>query len=389
MRMFKNLIGIIFILCLAGCRSELAYQQGSAVKIDVITNNNNNVNIFDVVDHHYYVKLETTAESLIDRVDKVICQQNKIYVLDTKSAAVIVFDEQGKFLFNVRKRGNGPGEYTYLRDLDVDEEGNMYLVDLMTRNVLKYSPEGTYTSTFAQHSYVSNIAVLDHTTYATYLPSFADSNFDDMIILRNEEKVVDSYLKADVKPNDLYSLKMSSLLRSEESILFNRDLSDTIFSLDRSGAYPKYFLDFGDYSIKPNARHDRKSFTIGLPNIKEGYSINNFYETEDYFTCSFNLKSKSWSLYYAKDSGNYIFFDCAGCDVGTMKVLGYMNARSVAGDYFVSVLAYDNIAPYKENLAGKYAETTRKLLGEENISFVSEFDPEDNPVLVFYSLSKF
>src|SRR5690606_40781007 len=81
MRMFKNFIGIIFILCLAGCRSELAYQKGSAVKIDVITNNNNNVNIYDVVDHHYYVKLETTVESLIDRVDKVICQQNKIYVL--------------------------------------------------------------------------------------------------------------------------------------------------------------------------------------------------------------------------------------------------------------------------------------------------------------------
>ncbi len=173
------------------------------------------------------------------------------------------------------------------------------------------------------------------------------------------------------------------------SILFNRDLSDTIFYLDRDGVYPKYFLDFGDYSIKPNARHDRKSFMIGLPNIKEGYSINNFYETEDYFTCSFNLKSKSWSLYYAKNSGNYIFFDCAGCNVNTLKILGYMNTRSVAGDYFVSVLTYDNIAPYKENLAGKYAEATRKLLGQKNIRFVSEFDPDDNPALVFYSLSKF
>ena len=55
----------------------------------------------------------------------------------------------------------------------------------------------------------------------------------------------------------------------------------------------------------------------------------------------------------------------------------------------IVVLTYDNIAPYKENLAGKYAETTRKMLGEENIRFVQEFDSDDNPVLVVYSLSKF
>lgn len=373
MRIFflQNVIGIILILWMAGCKSELRYQQGLTIKIDVINdNNNNNLKIFDAVDSHYYVKLETTTESPIGGIDKVICQHDKIYILDIKSAAIIVFDKQGKFLF------------------DVDEEGNMYLVDLMTRNVLKYSSKGTYISTFAQHSYVSNIAVLDNASYVTYLPTVTDSNFDDILILRNEENVISSFMKANSRPNELYSLKMSSLLRSAD-ILFNRDLSDTIFSVDYDGIYPKYYLDFGEYSIRPNARHNRKSFMIGLPNIKEGYSINNFYETNDYFTCSFNLKSKSWSLYYAKDSGNYIFFDCAGCNADTIKVLGYMKARAVAGDYFVSVLTYENIAPYKENLSEKDAEAIRMMLGEENTRFVHEFEPQDNPVLVFYSLTKF
>lgn len=386
---FKNVIGIILVLWMTGCVSELRYQQaGPAIKIDVTNGNNNDLKILDVVDSHHYVKLETTTESLINKIDKIICRQDKIYVLDAKSAAIIVFDEQGRFLFAIRKKGKGPGEYTYLRDFDVDEVGNMYLVDLMTKNVLKYSPKGTYISTIAQHSYVSNIAMLDSATYVTYLLSTADSNFDNMLVLRNEEEVIGSYMKADNRSNELYSLKMNSLLRSKD-ILFNRDLSDTIFALDHDGVYPKYFLDFGDYSIKPSKRNNRKSFMVGLPNIKEGYSINNFYETSDYFTCSFNLKSKSWSLYYAKDSGNFIFFDCAGCYGDTIKVLGYMNARAVSGDYFVSVLTYDNIAPYKENIAGKDTEATRAMLGAENIRFISEFQPQDNPVLVFYSLSKF
>src|SRR5690606_20765183 len=125
----------------------------------------------------------------------------------------------------------------------------------------------------------------------------------------------------------------------------------------------------------------------GLPHIKEGYSINNFYETVDYFTCSFNLKSKSWSLYYGKESGKYVFFDCAGCGQANLKVLGPMNACAVVGNEFISIVPANYFLEYKDRLTNERADRLREMLGEDNTRAIEEFQPEENPVLVFYSLN--
>jgi hypothetical protein len=76
--------------------------------------------------HIRYVPLETSDECLIGDADKTLIRNNKIYVADFSSAmALFVFDMNGKFLFKIARRGQGPGEYTSFRDFDIQTNGDI------------------------------------------------------------------------------------------------------------------------------------------------------------------------------------------------------------------------------------------------------------------------
>ena len=60
------------------------------------------------------VKLETTDECLISDIRQVDYVNGLIYIADKASQTVLIFDESGKYVGRVGKRGEGPGEYLSL-----------------------------------------------------------------------------------------------------------------------------------------------------------------------------------------------------------------------------------------------------------------------------------
>lgn len=80
------------------------------------------------------MQLETTKESLIDKVDKIIFYNDKIFIMDKKiSKAIFVFDLQGKFLFKISNIGKGIGEYITLTDFIVNND-NVEIYDFESKN---------------------------------------------------------------------------------------------------------------------------------------------------------------------------------------------------------------------------------------------------------------
>ena len=57
------------------------------------------------------VPLETNDSALLVRPDKVLLHNNEYYILDEGVPAVFVFNEQGKFLRKIGRKGQGPGEF--------------------------------------------------------------------------------------------------------------------------------------------------------------------------------------------------------------------------------------------------------------------------------------
>lgn len=94
------------------------------------------------------IVLEDTDESLLGKVDKLEVCDNNLYVLE-KGRGLFLFNKQGKFIKMIGRQGKGPGEYIDPDDISIDRENKkIYVLDSQTQNVLKYSGNGTFESSF-------------------------------------------------------------------------------------------------------------------------------------------------------------------------------------------------------------------------------------------------
>jgi len=68
-----------------------------------------------------------------------------IYVLDRGNHRLQVFDKDGKYLRTIGKKGQGPGEFNSPRSLQLDNEtGNIFVADYMSMTIIVFGKEGKY-----------------------------------------------------------------------------------------------------------------------------------------------------------------------------------------------------------------------------------------------------
>jgi hypothetical protein len=79
-----------------------------------------------------------------------ICTDSKgnIYIAEKKMAKVRVFDENGKFIKSIGRRGQGPGEMLEITCMTVDHKDELIVVDRMNRRFTRFSNMGDSTKTF-------------------------------------------------------------------------------------------------------------------------------------------------------------------------------------------------------------------------------------------------
>ena len=101
----KIILYILFIVSVLSC-SSVAEKEEATVSID----------LDNISTRMEIIPLETNDSSLISSVSKIVHRNNRYYILDKEMDRIVAFDDQGKFLNLINKKGNGPGEYTGLSD---------------------------------------------------------------------------------------------------------------------------------------------------------------------------------------------------------------------------------------------------------------------------------
>ena len=144
MRIKKTIFIISVLLIMVSCKSnkiDNIIKSDDCMKLIIPENINNVLPIDSIFSNIRIVPLETNDNCLIGQIAKVEFYDDKIFLLDS-FRKLLVFDINGKFLFNVGKVGRGPGEYPEIRDFDLDENGNIYV--LTYQKILQFSKNGKY-----------------------------------------------------------------------------------------------------------------------------------------------------------------------------------------------------------------------------------------------------
>ncbi|NOX54845.1 MAG: hypothetical protein GXP27_10490 [Planctomycetes bacterium] len=81
-------------------------------------------------------------EQLLEPVGLAVDRQFRMYVPDAAAGTVSQFSQDGRWLETFRSAGHEQTPFDCPRDVDLDEDGNLYIADAYNNRVLKLQPDG-------------------------------------------------------------------------------------------------------------------------------------------------------------------------------------------------------------------------------------------------------
>ncbi|MFA5849402.1 MAG: 6-bladed beta-propeller [Bacteroidales bacterium] len=143
-------VGCIIVLTLIFVSPSCSPNNGKEVKdlrvIDVAggVGKSRLVNLSEIADTIEYIPLETSKESLVERLvaDKIFYENGIIYI-SQKSACIKIFDKRGAYINTINRKGRGPQEYEQFWDVDIEvSTGNICVKGYC--KILEYTKDGHF-----------------------------------------------------------------------------------------------------------------------------------------------------------------------------------------------------------------------------------------------------
>lgn len=302
MNTILNRISIMIILSFmffTSCNKPIKKENVESIKVDLKTGPIE-VKFDDYFSSKKVVALETNENSIFSKIDRISFYDNKIFILDKKLNSVLVFKENGSFLYKIKNIGRGPQEYSGLMDFTIDEKN---------RNIILYThrPYGLYIHNL-DGNFIKKVKL--NNLY------FNITSIDGKIILLNKD-IKRNYLLFDydiVKNTDEGFLEMSDpdetysnfgigypLLTKDKNIHLSFPYSETIYEQNENGVQARYYIDFGAQKLPEEVYKTKRNFNELFEFSRSndyGYGICNFRENENYIT--FNCQLINLVIYSKK-----------------------------------------------------------------------------------------
>ena len=97
-------------------------------------------------------------EYLLNRpIQMHVDNQGYIYVLDYGDSHILVYDDMGKYVRTIGRKGQGPGEFTALAFFDFSQDGRVFVNDYMNQRIIIFDREGNLLGGFKLEGFYMGI----------------------------------------------------------------------------------------------------------------------------------------------------------------------------------------------------------------------------------------
>ncbi len=405
MRLLLTIISISLLMY--SCKKNT---NGNCEILDVATafENNEGVNLSKYASGIRYIPLETTPQALIGLTISNIAAAGDFLYLTSQNrgeSQVLMFDNNGNFIQKIGAYGRGPGEYSHIKDLMVEEDLNSRIAIHSHKKILIYN----------NGNFVKEIS-LDAFTKATgsNSPLACRYSFNGKYELISQRKdnisniykdictIIDSTGKVlSITPigntsyftNNLGGMQQrvsqsAKFFKNTDNALFINSRGDTIFYInDNNEPIVSYILNLGKYqSLADNINFGEK-LQIGTINLNN---------TEDFLTIGFSAQAQTLpQLYKGYNSANKIagrlVYDKKEKKLYTLKYnpefkLSGFNNDLNNGAPFVPIIATGNKI-YSFTDAATFIEHAQKCNSQQMKEIAAKITPESNYVLTEVTLN--
>lgn len=326
--------------------------------------------------------LETTENSLISYIDRIVEFNGDYYILDKRMKKVFAFDGSGNFQFAIHAVGGGLGEYVNVMDIAVDRRDSLLVLLSYPSELLYYDLKGSFVKNHKLSKKHYHALTIDnefiYLAQSTYVNKQIQSNSLTVVSRKtNEEEELLQPLK-EIAP---YCFPRGYFLSMGLEPFFTRKFDDAVYRLDGASLLTDYTVDWGTSTFQVEKELYSCRELQALCGEKHWvYSMFNFQESARQLCFSTNL------------SNFYVLSKAKGTVTCYPKIrnIGYgvnlANYIPVSGDeprlFFVfpaaSLLQLRQLA----------AESTpaKKLLSPSMLEIVKDLKEDSNPIVFSYVL---
>jgi len=332
------------------------------------------------------VPLETTDESLVDDILKILVTEQYIYIMDDfKGSGIAIFDKNGKFVKRI-PHGQGPGELYRLYDIAYDAENNEliayqhpYLIFYTSSGIFlrqKKLPFGFYNFTVIPSGYIFKTLDRQGNGHLEHLEDYT-------LFITDKEFRLNS-VGLFYSPKGSIRGGYNYLYNNGNTITITQGYTDTIYQFIRetNTLKAKYVLDYSKKKLPESylyldayskfnsiVRQNDYYFYIGEKLDTEYQTV--FFLMNDYI----GLKT---IIYMDKLTGHLIGGTNADFNMNEIPSIGFPSA--VSGNYFISVHLSNENDSFLSNSS---------IITEEDKKKIKSLTEDNNPVLVFFQLKNF
>ena len=372
----KKIVAIIFcMLLITSCNRQTANRDNATCRIDL--KKVDTPSFYDYFSRIEIIPLETSDESLIRDIGERLYHNGKYYIFDRPQKKILVFDRKGKFLYNIDKRGNGPGEYSDLSSFGFNSfTGDLELLSPMG-GILRYDSLGQnfkekiplpLTVPAAQQ-----FIALNKKTYLLFC-AFREGNKMVVYDIEQHKIISELYdLPKFIFSDTFYHHTYSPFYICEGKVHFVQSYNGDVFTFENNSLVSEYCWDFGEQNFNISGlkkqpsddyymKYDR---TIGA---KYANSFVSYGENLRCYIANCSYDNKTWTLIYDKRSKKATVFN--GFKEGHGCVPSFVDE---SGIYYIG--AYPN---YGLNVLNA------NELDADNRKIFNSIRDDDNPVVIKY-----
>lgn len=327
------------------------------------------------------IPLETTDESLLSNIYKIVLTDSANYIFDKfKGGSIVIFNKDGKFVKRI-SHGGGPGELYKPDDVIYDKENNELIV-YQHPFLLFYTSTGKFIRQvqlpFGFYNFETTPDGYIFKTLDSYGNEHLGSKKDNTLLI-TDKKFKLKYASLPVSPININYGGYSYLYRNN-TINITQNFTDTIYQykngFDKLEA--AYVMNYDSKKLPLSyLEGDREVFRQARSNNDYYYYIGEYLETETHH--AFFLRNDYIGLqtivYRDKSSGKMIGGTNVEYNLNEIPTMGF--PTTTFGKYFIST-----------HLPNKNDQIliNSSIISSEDKQKIKDLKEDDNPVLVLYSL---
>lgn len=327
------------------------------------------------------IPLETNDSCLLIGIDKLICFEERFYVLDVQRPALYIFSKSGNFIQQISRKGNGPGEYNMIYDFYIDE--NERKIGLLSPYgyLLIYDLNGVFLEKRGLPVKPNYYSVSDMDAKSIALWSCVDKSEKGITVL---EKDSFSIMNAFWNNDRIFDMgNMKPFYRYRGELYFTTAYQNIVYKLKQDSITPAYQWDFGKGGIHESLlqkyldiENDSERNNRLLNDLSDGtfpFLMNSHNQNDMYYYVSLQKglgnKRKYINVFYRKADGKSFVFEKTSEGMS-------LHPLTFTEDYIISAINVNECDSFKN------------YLSTEDYSILKYYTSEDNIILVRFDFRK-